>query len=213
MSKKTVVSLVCGAVFGLAASVAGAADITVTTTVRVTSGTFDGHNNRYIAKGLGDGGQGENQKPVFRVENGATLRNVRVGAPGADGIHTYNGANLANIVWEDVGEDAMTVKSSGNVTLNGGSASKATDKVLQVNAATTFTISNFTATTFGTFLRQNGGTGFTITVRATNVTLNSGSNGFRTDSSSSQFYHRNVRFNSVTTPWRVPNQSAQVHAF
>lgn len=210
--KKVFVCLVAVLAVALVASAVSAATIQVTTTIKVTSGTYDGKNNTYVSKGLGDGGQGESQKPLFRVENGATLINVILGAPAADGIHFYNGANLRNVRWNDVGEDASTVKSSGNVTIDGGYANSATDKVMQINAATTYRISNFTASNFGCFLRQNGGTGFKITVYATNITLNNGSYGFRTDSTSSIFYHRNVRFNSVGTPWKVPSMS-QVRAY
>lgn len=191
----------------LSASVAGAATIQVSQTISVTSGTFDGQNNTYVSNGLGDGGQGESQQPIFRCENGATIQNVIIGAPGADGIHFYNGCNLRNVRWTDVGEDASTVKGAGNVTIDGGSAVAAVDKVMQINAETTYRISNFTATDFGTFVRQNGGTDFAITVYATNITLNDGDRGFRTDSSASRFFHCNVTFNNVGTPWTVPNSS------
>jgi pectate lyase C len=191
----------------LTASVAGAATIQVSSTILVTSGTFNGQNNTYVSNGLGDGGQGESQSPIFRCENGATIQNVVIGAPGADGIHFYNGCNLRNVHWTDVGEDASTVKGAGNVTIDGGTAAHAVDKVMQINAETTYRISNFTATDFGTFVRQNGGTGFAITVYATNITLNDGDRGFRTDSTSSRFIHCNVTFNGVGTPWTVPNSS------
>ena len=88
---------------------------------------------------------------MFRLDAGATLRNVVIGAPAADGIHTYGNATLENITWQDVGEDAMTIKSSGTVTLNGGSARAGSDKIFQINAASTFRLSNFTATDAGKF--------------------------------------------------------------
>ena len=89
---------------------------------------------------LGDGSQAENQKPVFRLEAGATLKNVIIGAPAADGVHCYGSCNISNVVWEDVGEDALTLKSSGTVNITGGAAYKAYDKVFQINAAGTINI-------------------------------------------------------------------------
>ena len=51
--------------------------------------TYDGKGKRLIAgPELGDGSQREDQKPIFKVENGATLKNVVLGAPAADGVHT-----------------------------------------------------------------------------------------------------------------------------
>jgi pectate lyase C len=190
----------------LGASAARGATIQVSTTIRVTSGTFDGQNNTYVSNGLGDGSQDEGQSPIFRCENGATIQNVIIGAPGADGIHFYNGCTLRNVRWTDIGEDASTVKSAGNVLIDGGFANNAEDKVMQVNAATTYTIRNFSASDFGTFLRQNGGTDFTITVCAENITMSGGDRGFRTDSPTSRFLTRNINFGGAT-PFTTPNAS------
>lgn len=194
------------ALAALGASVASAATIQVSTTIRVTSGTFDGQNNTYVSNGLGDGSQDEGQSPIFRCENGATIQNVIIGAPAADGIHFYNGCTLRNVRWTDIGEDASTVKSAGNVLIDGGFANVAADKVMQVNAATTYTIRNFSANDFGTFLRQNGGTTFTITVCAENITMTNGDRGFRTDSTTSRFLTRNISFGGAT-PFTTPNAS------
>lgn len=46
------------------------------------------------------------------LEDGAALKNVVLGAPAADGIHTYGDACLSNIVWTDIGEDALTMKAT-----------------------------------------------------------------------------------------------------
>jgi pectate lyase C len=89
---------------------------------------------------------------------------VVLGASAADGIHLYGDVTLENIHWLDIGEDAMTVKESGTVYLNCGSAANGDDKVFQVNAAAEIHISNFTARNAGKFMRQNGGTTFTMNV-------------------------------------------------
>jgi pectate lyase C len=214
MSRRTSAFLAAVVMAG-AASAARAATIQVSTTIRVTSGTFDGQNNTYVSNGLGDGSQEEGQSPIFRCENGATIQNVIIAAPAADGIHFYNGCTLRNVRWTDVGEDASTVKSAGNVTIDGGFANVAADKVMQVNAATRYVIRNFSANDFGTFLRQNGGTGFTITVCAENITLSNGDRGFRTDSSTSQFYWRNINWGNISDAsdrFTTPNAS-QVHGW
>lgn len=131
---------------------------------------FDGCGLRHISNGLGDGGQAEGQSPLFRVEAGGTLRNVTLGAPAADGVHVYPEGDgegsvlLENIVWEDIGEDAMTIRGEGTVRLRRGSARDGSDKVFQINAASTFYLSDFSATNAGKLIRQNGGTTFHVEV-------------------------------------------------
>jgi hypothetical protein len=173
---------------------------TVDETIVVKKGeTFDGMNKRYKAgSGLGDGSQSEGQKPVFKLEDGAKIRNVVLGAPAADGIHTYGNVTLENIVWEDIGEDALTIKESGTVVLNGGSAKNGDDKVFQVNAASTFRISNFTASNAGKFIRQNGGTTFKVAVFIDRCDIsNMKESIFRTDSSSSTVSMTNSRYSKI----------------
>ena len=49
--------------------------VSVSSTIKVTSGVYDGGCKVFNAtSALGDGSQSESQKPVFRVENGATLK-------------------------------------------------------------------------------------------------------------------------------------------
>src|SRR5688500_10705920 len=104
----------------------------VSSTIKVPSGSYDGGMKRFYGTGeLGGGGQGESQKPIFELANGATLKNVVLGAPAADGIHCLGTCTLTNVWWEDVGEDAATFKgtsSSQTMTVNGGGARKAADK-------------------------------------------------------------------------------------
>jgi hypothetical protein len=83
---------------------------TVDATIKV-SGPYDGGLTRFIAgSNLGDGGQGEDQKPIFDLSDGAHLKNVIIGTPAADGIHCLGSCTLENVWWEDVGEDAATFK-------------------------------------------------------------------------------------------------------
>ena len=149
---------------------------------------------------------------MFRVENGATLRNVVIGTNGADGIHTYNGAVLDNIYWMDVGEDAMTIKSSGTTTVRNIEGYNANDKFFQINAASTLNVSNCIIHNAGKALRQNGGTTFRINVTFDGCDINGMNEGiFRTDSSSSTARLTNSRLHDAGTvcigPWASCTQS------
>jgi hypothetical protein len=75
---------------------------------------YDGKLQRFVSDGLGDGAQGESQLPLFELADGATLENVIIGAPAADGIHCLGSCTLKNVWWEDVGEDAATLKGSAS---------------------------------------------------------------------------------------------------
>jgi pectate lyase C len=174
---------------------------TVSETIVVKNGqTYDGQCRRYRADAdkLGDGSQKEGQLPVFIVENGGKLINVVLGAPAADGIHTKGSVTLENITWEDIGEDAMTIKEGGTVILNGGSAKNGEDKVFQINAASTFRISNFKASNAGKFIRQNGGTTFKAQVFIDKCDISDMDEAiFRTDSSTSTVSMTNTRYHSI----------------
>ncbi|MFF2326131.1 MULTISPECIES: pectate lyase [unclassified Streptomyces] len=152
---------------GLTAQPAGAAaswptangSQAVSATIPV-SGTYDGGLKRFYGSGdLGDGGQGEDQDPIFELADGAVLKNVIVGAPAADGIHCLGSCTLQNVWWEDVGEDAASFKgsSSGAVyKVTGGGARKASDKVFQFNGAGTLTVTGFQVSDFGKLVRSCG---------------------------------------------------------
>lgn len=187
---------------------------TVNSTIIVKSGeVFDGKGRTYIAGSvLGDGSQNESQKPVFRLEDGATLKNVVIGSPAADGIHTYGNVYLANIVWLDIGEDALTIKQSGTVTLNGGAAYDGSDKVFQINAASTFNVYNFVANNAGKFIRQNGGTTFTVNVFIDSCNISNMKEAiFRTDSSSSKVTMTNTLYSKVGQKWYGVNHVTELN--
>ncbi|MEV0218888.1 pectate lyase [Streptomyces sp. NPDC050704] len=131
----------------------------VTSTVEV-SGTYDGGLKRFFGSGaLGGDGQDEDQDAVFELADGATLKNVVLGAPAADGVHCLGSCTLENVWWQDVGEDAATFKGtspSARYTVIGGGARKADDKVFQHNGAGTLTIRNFQVAEFGKLYRSCG---------------------------------------------------------
>jgi pectate lyase C len=172
--------------------------VVVHATIQVTNTVFDGNCTRYIAgPELGDGSQDEDQKPVFKVTNGM-VRNVVLGAPAADGIHTYGNVTLNNITWEDVGEDALTVKQSGTVLVDGGRAFNADDKVFQINAPSTFTVRNFVVVNGGKLIRQNGGTTFTVSMFIDRCDVSNLDDGIaRTDSPTTTVRMTNTRYSNI----------------
>ena len=131
----------------------------VTATISVT-GSYDGGMKRFVGSGaLGTSGQSEDQDPLFNLKSGATLQNVILGNPAADGVHCEGSCTLKNVWWEDVGEDAATLKGSSSsqvMTIDGGGAQKADDKVFQHNGPGTMIIKNFCAQDFGKLYRSCG---------------------------------------------------------
>ncbi|WP_352252835.1 pectate lyase [Amycolatopsis nalaikhensis] len=134
--------------------------VPVGATIKVTSGTYDGGLKRFYGTGdLGTGGQDEDQGPIFELANGTTLKNVVLGNPAADGVHCLGTCTLLNVWWEDVGEDAATFKgtsASQTMTIDGGGARKASDKVFQHNGPGTMYIRNFQVNDFGKLYRSCG---------------------------------------------------------
>ncbi|KUL20527.1 pectate lyase [Streptomyces regalis] len=131
----------------------------MTATIEV-SGSYDGGLKRFHGSGaLGGDGQDEDQGPLFELADGATLKNVVLGAPAADGVHCLGSCTLQNVWWQDVGEDAATFKgesASATYLVLGGGARHADDKVFQHNGAGTLTIRNFQVSDFGKLYRSCG---------------------------------------------------------
>lgn len=150
---------------------------TALTATKAVSGTFDGGNVEFIGGGdLGDGGQSEDQDPLFELADGATLANVVIGAPAADGVHCNGSCTLRNVWWLDVGEDAATFKGTAatqTMTVTGGGAKHAEDKVFQHNGPGTFVIENFQAEDIGKLYRSCGNCSkqFARHVRVSGVTV------------------------------------------
>ncbi|MEQ5809781.1 pectate lyase [Alteromonas sp. NFXS44] len=106
--------------------------------------------------GLSCASDSETQPAVLTLQN-ASIRNVRLAANGgSDGIHCTSGnCTLADVVWEDICEDAASNKSEGGtMTIAGGSASNSNsgyggspDKIFQHNSknSTTFIAGGFSA--------------------------------------------------------------------
>ncbi|WP_343035463.1 pectate lyase [Cellulomonas septica] len=128
----------------------------VSSTINV-SGTFDGGYVRYY--GISSGDQDESQPPIFQLSDGAVLKNVIIGTGAGDGVHCTGTCTLQNVWWEDVGEDAATLKGSSSsqvMTVDGGGARSASDKVFQHNGPGKFVIKNFQVSDFGKLYRSCG---------------------------------------------------------
>jgi pectate lyase len=153
---------------------------TVSATINIT-GVKDYNFQRFCAdpNTLGPGDQSESQQPVFMLAKGATLRNVIVGGSGcsaADGIHCESGSCTLENVWiGDVGEDAITFKGSDTsqvMTITGGGAFEASDKVIQHNGPGTIKINGFYVKNAGKLYRSCGNcsnNGFARHVELTNI--------------------------------------------
>lgn len=128
-------------------------------TIKV-KGSMDGGLVRfYGVEELATNDQDEHQGAIFDLEDGATLSNVILGDPAADGIHCRGTCTLENVWWERVGEDAATFRGTDDgqvMSIVGGGASGARDKVFQHNGRGTMVIRNFYVEQFGKLYRSCG---------------------------------------------------------
>lgn len=93
---------------------------------------------------------------MFILEDGATLRNVIIGANQREGIHCQGSCNVEFAWFEDVCEDAISILGSGTANIIGGGAYKASDKVIQHNGCGHVNIVNFYANDYGKVYRSCG---------------------------------------------------------
>ena len=171
--------------------------------------TYDGHGEVLTASGMGNGSQDEGQKPFFILLPWANVKNVTLTAPGCEGIHMMGYNKIENVVWEDVGEDAASVRSyfpGGYIVIDGGSADSAADKVFQVNSPCYVIVKNFTATNISKLLRQNESVPMDIVMDNINAS-NVKTAIVMANTSSCTLRHRNVSGGSLTNgpvkilPW------------
>jgi hypothetical protein len=154
---------------------------TITQTIFVPPGAvYDGQGEQLTADvammrcDTSEGEQAESQKPFFLLAPGAQLKNVTIRYPGCEGIHMMGDNVLDNIVWEDAGEDAASVRSyfpGGSIVIKNSEGHKAADKMFQFNAPCDVRIENFTGSDMGKLVRQNGGTEFELRVDLNTVTV------------------------------------------
>ncbi|KAM0715098.1 hypothetical protein Q7P37_009563 [Cladosporium fusiforme] len=109
-------------------------------------------------RGVKCGGQSEGGEAdtVFVLEDGATLRNVIIGADQNEGVYCLGSCTLEYVWFEDVCEDAISIKGDGNAKILGGGAYHADDKVIQHNGCGHVDIINFYAEDYGKVYRSCG---------------------------------------------------------
>ncbi len=192
--KQNCVKLMCAGAALFAAISLQAATITITTTINIAAGaTYNGNGNSIKAVGMGDGSQDESQKPYFKLNSNSTLKSVSLLAPGVDGCHFYGTGWMSDVLWNDVGEDAWTVKSGGSCHVDYCRMWWASDKIGQVNAASTVDLYYTDSHTGGKVIRQNGGTTFQCTFHYYYGTHDQIHEAIgRTDSSTTRFYYRSM---------------------
>ncbi|PWN49704.1 hypothetical protein IE53DRAFT_369532 [Violaceomyces palustris] len=122
--------------------------------------SFDCGNVRYDRGSGACSGQteGGDSDAVFLLEEGASLSNCIIGANQAEGVHCKGACTLTNIWFEDVCEDAITLKqgSGKSTVIKGGGAKGASDKVVQHNGGGTVTIQDFCVQNSGKLYRSCG---------------------------------------------------------
>ncbi|KAJ8514342.1 hypothetical protein ONZ45_g8109 [Pleurotus djamor] len=171
---------------GITTVIPASAGYTALPTARVISGSYDGGMVKFDRKG--SSGDCQEQKEtgeadaVFILQPGATISNVIIGKAQAEGIHCRGPCTINNVWWEDVCEDAVTLKQTGSgdvSTINGGGAFGASDKIIQHNGAGTVRINNFFASNFGKLYRGCGNcaTAYERHVVINNICLKDGKEG------------------------------------
>lgn len=105
--------------------------------------TFDAEWVKYDrgSGACGDQSEGGEADTVFVLEDGATLKNVIIGKDQAEGIYCKGSCNLEYVWFEDVCEDAISIKGDGTANIIGGGAYGASDKVIQHNGCGTVNVS------------------------------------------------------------------------
>ncbi|KAF2643650.1 pectate lyase F [Massarina eburnea CBS 473.64] len=123
--------------------------------------TYDGAWYKYD-RGSGacnEQAEGGDSDAVFLLKKGATLKNVIIGKNQAEGVHCDGPCTLEYVWFEDVCEDAITVKNDvagDHSWVIGGGAYKAGDKIVQHNGCGTVNIINFYANDYGKLYRSCG---------------------------------------------------------
>lgn len=96
--------------------------------------TFDANWVKYDrGSGACASGEGGEADAVFVLEDGATLKNVVIGADQQEGVYCLGACDLIFVWFEDVCEDAISIKGDGTANIIGGGAYGAEDKVIQHN--------------------------------------------------------------------------------
>ncbi|KAF2127862.1 carbohydrate-binding module family 1 protein [Dothidotthia symphoricarpi CBS 119687] len=150
----------------LVASIASAQTLNIPTRVgaitslpepSVITGSFDAGNAEFDRGQPCDSDEDTGSaNAVFVLEDGASLSNVIIGADSLEGVHCLGSCTLTNVWFRDVCEDAISILGTGDVTITGGGAQEAIDKVVQHNGVGTVTIKDYTVVNAGKLYRSCG---------------------------------------------------------
>lgn len=176
--------------------------VRVEQTIVVASGqTFDGTCRRFTAGRMLQqraAMDGSDEVPMFRLQSGASMMNVVFDSAGVDGIHTFGNARLRNVEWESIGDEALTVRRTGTVVIEGGRASNGRNSVFQINADATFRVSDMRAFNAGKFIRQNNGATYRADVFIERCDIAGMREAiFRTDSSATRLTMTESRYSRI----------------
>lgn len=123
--------------------------------------TYDGEWKRFDRGEGACSGQSEGdwEGAVFYLHEGATLKNAIIGKSQAEGVHCTGHCTLEYVWFEDVCEDAISIKNDkagAESWIIGGGAYHADDKVVQHNGCGTVNIINFYVEDYGKLYRSCG---------------------------------------------------------
>ncbi|ETI46948.1 hypothetical protein F443_08752 [Phytophthora nicotianae P1569] len=124
--------------------------------------TFDGGMKTYQRSDIKCSGQSEGgwRDAVFKLEPGAKLKNVIIGPDQREGVHCDdNDCTVENVWWEDVCEDALSIKGGNKNSVThvlACGAKNADDKIIQHNGYGHVNINGFYAENFGKLYRSCG---------------------------------------------------------
>lgn len=166
---------------------------------------------KIVPDNMGDGSQDENQKPVFKLQQGAELQNIIISKPGCDGVHCKGANEVRNVWWEDVGEDALTVDASdsfaGKIEIIGGGAWNAKDKIFQINGPCEIHIIDFYADGFSKLVRVNGGSKFKVDIYIESLIARNGSVLIKSDSPYTNITIKNSDLIKVGKLTEIPKEA------
>ncbi|TFK75156.1 pectate lyase C [Pluteus cervinus] len=133
--------------------------------ITVKAGTTFTPPRDYTRYDRGSGGcngqsEGGDSDAVFILEEGATLARVVIGPNQSEGVHCLGTCTIDHVYWEDVCEDAITLKQkSGTSRISYGGTQHASDKVIQHNGGGTVIVNSFYVEDFGKLYRSCGNCG------------------------------------------------------
>ncbi|KXH64190.1 pectate lyase C [Colletotrichum salicis] len=122
---------------------------------------YDGKWQRFDRGSGACGGQseGDYKDSVFYIQAGGTLKNAIIGKNQAEGVHCNGHCTLEFVWFEDVCEDAISIKNdkAGTQTwIVGGGAYHASDKIIQHNGCGTVNVINYYVEDYGKLYRSCG---------------------------------------------------------